>query len=191
MVKVILRNGIARLRKHKAAIRGVFAMPVMRNFYVSHQWLRELKRRGQGEIAGVYFRIADEETVWVGHYNQAHQQMTAAEAAAMMHAAAPAEGFEVIIPRRIEPKEIHPTRQLPQVVGCAITRDRTENVPVDARSASVASTARNGCVRSTNRMASSSRKVLHGICSCYRNARRRPGSHLRVDEMLACPMPWL
>ena len=80
-------------------------MPVMRNFYVSHQWLRELKRRGRGEIVGVYFRIADDETVWVGHYNQAHQQMTAAEATTMIHSEESAEGFEVIIPRRIEPED--------------------------------------------------------------------------------------
>ncbi len=33
-VKSILRNGINRLRKHKAGINGVFAMPVMRNFFV-------------------------------------------------------------------------------------------------------------------------------------------------------------
>ena len=103
-VKSILRNGISRLRKHKAGVQGVFAMPVMRNFFVSHQWLRELKRRGQGAIAGIYFRIPDDEIVWVGHYNQAHQSMTAAEAAATILAAEPSEGFEVIIPRRIAPE---------------------------------------------------------------------------------------
>ena len=75
-------------------------MPVTRNFYVSHQWLRELKRRGQGVITGIYFRIPDDETVWVGHYDQAHQSMTAAEAAATILATEPSEGFEVIIPRR-------------------------------------------------------------------------------------------
>jgi hypothetical protein len=43
--------------------------------------------------------------------------MTAAEAAATILAAAHSEGFEVIIPRRIEPTEIHRTRELTQVVG--------------------------------------------------------------------------
>ena len=56
-VKSIVRNGINQLRKHKAGILGVFAMPVVRGFFVSHQWLRELKRRSQGAIAGIYFRI--------------------------------------------------------------------------------------------------------------------------------------
>jgi hypothetical protein len=41
-----------------------------------------MKRRGQAAIVGVYFRIPDEEVVWVGHYNQAHRRMTAAEAVA-------------------------------------------------------------------------------------------------------------
>jgi hypothetical protein len=116
-LKSILCNGISRLRKHPAGLRGVFAMPVTRNFYVSHQWLRELKRRGVGPIAGVYFRVPDSQTVHVGHYNQAHQEMTAAQAAALIHEMSPAEGFEVIIPRRIEPREIRRTRRLPQIVG--------------------------------------------------------------------------
>jgi hypothetical protein len=117
-VKTILRNGITRLRKSRiAGQKGIYAMPVMRNFFVSHQWLRELRRRGRGTIAGIYFRVPDDEPVWLGHYNQAHQRMTAAEAVAAFHEAEPAEGFEVVIPRRIEPKEIHRVRMLPQVVG--------------------------------------------------------------------------
>src|SRR5215470_349095 len=106
-VKAILRNGISRLRKSTRYSSGIFAMPVTRNFYLSHQWLRELKRRGQGPIAAIYFRISDDETVWIGHYNGVHLQMTAAEAAAAIHAAESPEGFEVIIPRRISAKEIH------------------------------------------------------------------------------------
>lgn len=54
-VALIRRNGIRRLRKARGGWPvGIFAMPVTRNFYISHQWLRELKRRGQGAIAGVY-----------------------------------------------------------------------------------------------------------------------------------------
>lgn len=96
---------------------GIFAMPMTRNFYVSHQWLRELRRRGSGVIAGVYFRIPDDEPVWVGHYNQAHQPMSAAEAVATVMAGESREGFEVIIPRRVAASDIHRVRSLPQVVG--------------------------------------------------------------------------
>lgn len=115
---LIRRNGIRRLRRASGNLPGgVFAVPMTRNFYVSHQWLRELKRRNQGRIAGIYFRIPDEEGVWVGHYNQAHRWMSASEAVAEFTAAQDAQGWEVIIPRRIEASEIHKIRSVPQVIG--------------------------------------------------------------------------
>ncbi len=46
----IRRNGI-RARKHWIAlrpepvgVRGVYCMPVIGNFFITHQWLREMKR---------------------------------------------------------------------------------------------------------------------------------------------------
>jgi hypothetical protein len=120
---LIRRNGIRRLRKASGnRPGGIFAVPVTRSFYVSHPWLRELKRRGQGTISGVYFRLPDDEPVWVGHYAQNHRRMTAAQAAAEFHAAEDRQGWEVIIPRTISPKEIHRVRALPQVVGWRFSR---------------------------------------------------------------------
>jgi hypothetical protein len=116
-IKLIRRNGISRIRNQHDRPSGIYAMPVTRNFYISHQWLRELKRRGGTTIAAVYFRVPDEETVWVGHYNQAHRQMTAAEASALMTTTENREGYEVIVPHRIEAREIHRIRNLPQVTG--------------------------------------------------------------------------
>lgn len=117
-VAVIRRNGISRLRRAVGDFPGgVFAVPVTRNFYISHQWLRELKRRNQGPIAGVYFRVPDNERVWVGHYRKAHRWMSAVEAVAEFAAATDAQGWEVVIPRRVQPGELHRIRQLPQVVG--------------------------------------------------------------------------
>ncbi|HEX2476791.1 MAG TPA: hypothetical protein VHK01_18705 [Lacipirellulaceae bacterium] len=114
----IRRNGISRLRKAvDGRPSGIFAVPVTRNFYISHQWLRELKRRGHCAIAGVYFRIGDDELVWVGHYGRVHQPMSAVEAAAEFMSSDSREGWEVIIPRRIDAKEIHRIRRLPQVLG--------------------------------------------------------------------------
>src|SRR4249920_112167 len=107
MIKAIQRNGIARLRQGRGVPGGIFAVPLTRSFYQSHQWLRELKRRGQGPIGAVYFRIADSQVLWVGHYNGAHRFMTAAAAISFFCSGSTREGFEVIIPRRIEAKEIH------------------------------------------------------------------------------------
>jgi hypothetical protein len=114
----IRRSGIIRLRKTpETSVGGVYAVPVTRNFYVSHQWLRELKRRNQGPIAAVYFRIPDEEQVWIGHYGRVRRLVSAAEAIAIFTRADDPLGWEVVVPRRIAAKEIHKTRRLPQVVG--------------------------------------------------------------------------
>jgi hypothetical protein len=114
----IRRSGISRLRRAAGDFPGgIFAVPVTRNFYVSHQWLRELKRRQCGPLAGIYFRIPDEERVWVGHYNQNHRWMSAVETVGEFMRAEDAQGWEVVIPRRIEAREIHRTRRLPQVIG--------------------------------------------------------------------------
>ena len=116
----IRRNGIARRRRttrNAVYPRGVFAVPVTRSFFASHQWLRELKRRGQGPISAVYFRVPDDQVVWVGHYGGGHREMTAAEAVATFLGSERREGWEVVIPRRIEAAEISRTRALPQVIG--------------------------------------------------------------------------
>lgn len=114
----IRRNGIARLRRPGGEFPGgLFAVPVTRNFFLSHQWLRELRRNSSGLISGVYFRIPDEEAVWVGHYGQPHHWMTAAEAVCAFSSAEDARGWEVVIPRRIEVDELHAIRKVPQVVG--------------------------------------------------------------------------
>jgi hypothetical protein len=114
----IRRAGIGRLRAAGGAFPGgVFAVPVSPNFYFSHQWLRELKRRNAGPIAGVYFRIPDDERVWLGHYGQRHKWMSAAEAVAVFRKGKDLLGWEVVIPRKIAADEIHRVRRLPQVVG--------------------------------------------------------------------------
>jgi len=113
----IVRNGISRPRNKAGLPAGIFAMPVTRNFYVSHQWLRELKRGGQGPIAAIYFRIPDDAVVWIGHYNQSHREITAAGALALIAEQNNSEGYEVIIPGRIARSQVHRVKRLPQVVG--------------------------------------------------------------------------
>src|SRR5215813_706901 len=117
-VTQIRRKGISRVRAGGSDCRtGVFAAPVTRNFYASHQWLRELRPRNAGPLVGIYFRIPDEQRVWVGHYGQAHRWLSAAEAVAAFVAAEDPMGWEVVVPRRIEASEIHRTRTLRQVIG--------------------------------------------------------------------------
>jgi hypothetical protein len=116
-LKAILRSGITHLAKHGTETVGVFAVPVTKNFYISHQWLRELKRRSSSPIVAIYFRLPDDTLVFVGRYNQEHVQMTAAEAVATMMNCENHEGYEVIVPRKITKAEIHHWRGLSQVLG--------------------------------------------------------------------------
>jgi hypothetical protein len=117
VMQSIRRTGIRPSATVAGLPSGVFAMPVVPNFYVSHQWLRELKASGSRTIVGVCFRVPDDERVWVGHFNQNHQEMSASQAAGLiMHAEKP-EGFEIIVPRKIKASEIHRIRHLPQVLG--------------------------------------------------------------------------
>ena len=115
---LIRRNGIGRLRRpHGAHPGGIFAVPVTRYFYVSHQWLRELRRRGRRPIVGVYFRIPDSEAVWVGHYNQAPGDDRCRRRGDVL-SLGESGGLGVHHPAgRIAAKEIHRIRSLPQVVG--------------------------------------------------------------------------
>lgn len=98
-------------------IRGVYCLPVLSNYYVSHQWLRELKRGGQRVIAGVYFSLPDDEPVWIGHFGGPHEGMTAAQAAGRVMRAVDGLGLEVIVPRSITPGEIRSIRLLRHVIG--------------------------------------------------------------------------
>ncbi|WP_422056370.1 hypothetical protein [Sphingomonas sp.] len=138
----IRRGGIAFVKRDGWRPDHIYALPVTREFNIAHQWLRELRRMGGGTIAGVYFRIPDDEMVEVSHYNGTPVTMRAAEAVALMLAAEqrdPAaaraadkaskavqrgralpsspEGFQVTIARPIARSEILRFKMLPQVTG--------------------------------------------------------------------------
>ena len=106
----------ARLRayEHPSWKWGVFAMPVIEDFMLTHQWVRELKRRGHGTAVGVYFRLDDDEPTWAGLYNEPKQALGAAQAAARLRVER-ALGYEVVIPRAIRAAEIRAVRVLPAV----------------------------------------------------------------------------
>jgi hypothetical protein len=86
------------------------------NFFVTHQWVRELRRFNAGRLWGAYFWINDVEKVLFGHYNHRPVEVQASEVAGLL-ATSDEMGFEVIVPRRIDHSEIRKTRPLPQIVG--------------------------------------------------------------------------
>ena len=112
--QAILRNGI-RAVKRRTGVRGVYATPVVPNFATTHQWARELKRRGIRTLVCVQFRVADEDHVLVGKYNGEKLEMTAAEALGVVLNHSDPMGLEVVIPRKIMAREItrtYPARAL-------------------------------------------------------------------------------
>jgi len=64
--KSILTAGIKAGKVHYDEIqKGIFCMPVISDFYATHQWVREIMRRHKN-ILVVYFRIPDSDEVWIG-----------------------------------------------------------------------------------------------------------------------------
>ena len=107
-------NGGIKVGKYRS---GIFCMPVLPNFYITHQWLRELKRRGVKTFAGVYFRVDSSQMVFAGRYNQEHTHITLGQAIKEIMSLDDPLGYELIIDRKIEPKEIDKIRSLPQNIG--------------------------------------------------------------------------
>ncbi|MCA6364242.1 MAG: HEAT repeat domain-containing protein [Bacteroidetes bacterium] len=109
----IRKNGI-KIGKYRP---GVFCMPVLPNYYFTHQWLRELKRRGARTYVGVYFKLNSNEIVYAGKYNQPHKQITLGEAIKEIMSLDDPLGYELIIGRKIGTKEIDKIKILPQKTG--------------------------------------------------------------------------
>ncbi len=111
--KMILKAGL----KPGKYSHGIYGMPVLPNFYVTHQWLRELKSSGVKTLVGIYFKIGSEELVYAGKYGQNHRHITLGKAIAEIMALEDPLGYELIIDRKIEAKEITKIKVLPQTIG--------------------------------------------------------------------------
>jgi hypothetical protein len=109
----IKKNGI-KIGKFR---QGIFCMPILTNFYLSHQWLRELKRSGVKTFVGVYFKMDSKTKVFAGHYNQDHRHIELGEAIKEIQTIDDPLGYEIIIDRKIEAKEIDKIKSLPQNIG--------------------------------------------------------------------------
>ena len=113
----VRRGGLRPSRHRRLDARGVFAMPVLPSYVLTHQWGRELRRRGYRSTVAVHFRVPDDEDVWVGHYGRDPVRVTAAEAAAIVRAAEDPRGYEVFVPRKVAAREIHRVRPVNPVTG--------------------------------------------------------------------------
>lgn len=110
------KSGISMTRG-RARIRCVYATPVLPDFQVSHQWLRELKSRGIRTIGALQFKIPDDEEVLVGRFSEQPVAVSASRAAKIFREHATGLGLQVLILRRIEAKEITRSYLPTQMVG--------------------------------------------------------------------------
>jgi hypothetical protein len=119
----IARSGIAPRRIHGGGGRGfpftraVWAFPVLPSYTLTHSWSREMKRWRATTLSAITFRVPDDEPVMAHHYNKPARQMAAAEAVGMISALDDPRGYEIILGRRIEPREIVRVRSLPKAIG--------------------------------------------------------------------------
>jgi hypothetical protein len=97
--------------------RFVWAFPVLESYTLSHQWARELKRKGVHTLIAVTFRVGDAEQVFARHFRETPRPFTASAAIGHIRAAASPLGYEILLPRRVLPKEITRIRVLPQAIG--------------------------------------------------------------------------
>ena len=114
--QAFVKNGIST-PKRRTGLRVVYAVPVVPNYSTTHHWARELKRRGIRTLVCVQFRIPNNEPVLLGKYNGEKLEMTASEVPAAFLKHTDPAGLEVIIPRKILPKEIARTYLAPRVTG--------------------------------------------------------------------------
>jgi hypothetical protein len=113
----LARSGLAARSRNRSGERGVYGMPVLASFTLTHQWVREVRRWHPGVLVAVHLRIPDDEEVTVGRYNAEPQRVTAARAAAVVRELPDPRGYEVFVPRAVTPAEVRHVRTIPQGIG--------------------------------------------------------------------------
>jgi len=112
----IRRSGL-KLSRCSDSVRGVFCVPVVPDYSLTFQWARELRRWGHNSAMAIFFVISDSEPVLLGHYGSPKTEMTAARAHAFFRVAENPLGYEVVVPRRIIPREIKSMAPAPRITG--------------------------------------------------------------------------
>ena len=111
--KSILRSGI-KVGKYS---KSLYFMPHTQNFLISHQWARELKRCGVKNFIAIDFRLPKIEEVWFGKYFEGHKKLPLNIAIEIFLAQDDKYGYEFILERKVEAKEIINTRIIQKPMG--------------------------------------------------------------------------
>ena len=115
----IIKNGIKTSNVHIDEIKkGLFCMPVIPDYYATHQWVREIKQYSSGNIIiAIYFKIQDDENVLCGKYTEKLIETKAAEAHNIFISLEDKMGFQTIVLRNISKNEIVKIKNISQIFG--------------------------------------------------------------------------
>lgn len=130
--KRIERNGLSGRRativghgmKRIGLAKAIYAMPQLRDFSISHQWLRELRQWHDERMVAVHMRLPSQEPVWAGRYNLPHELLPLGQA--IKRVAAAPMGQELIIQRSVSVGEVIDVREVSQLVGWVGTPDQSQ-----------------------------------------------------------------
>jgi hypothetical protein len=95
--------------------RAVFAMPLLPDFSVTYQWLRELRRWHGERMVAAHFLLSGDEHVFVGRYNAVHARLSLRDA--VRRVIEEPLGNEIVVTRSIRRREVLGIRTLTQRVG--------------------------------------------------------------------------
>lgn len=95
--------------------RAVYAMPLVPDFSVTYQWVRELRRWHGERMLAVHFVVPSGEPVLVGRYNRPHEMLPLGEAVRRVLAAP--LGNEIVLARAVRARELVGVREITQLVG--------------------------------------------------------------------------
>ncbi|GAA0807138.1 HEAT repeat domain-containing protein [Spirilliplanes yamanashiensis] len=109
LARRIRRAGLTTARTH--------CFPVLPVYPVTHQWARELRRRGHRTTVAVTFTVPDTEPVEVGHYHGPKQTLPASAAAGLVRGLDDPLGYEVVLHRPVPPGDLRRVRRVPGTVG--------------------------------------------------------------------------
>jgi hypothetical protein len=115
----IIKNGIKTGKIHYENIKkGIFCMPVIPDFYATHQWVREIKQYNSGNnIIAIYFRIPDDEILFCGKYTEEMICVKATETHKIYTSKEDKMGFQAILTRKVSKNEITKIKNISQITG--------------------------------------------------------------------------
>jgi hypothetical protein len=113
IARKISKNGI-----NKGVTNGfVYFMPISFSHYISHQWMRELKRSGIKNFSAVYFKLNDDAMVWHGYYNANHENEPLSIAVGKFMRLADQQGYEFYVSGRINKGSITKISNIKKIMG--------------------------------------------------------------------------